>query len=307
MHFSHLGSDGTARFHLHAPDAREVRVAASFLGWDSRAMNRTEHGWFLDLHAGPGEHEYKLVIDGRWGPDPKNLRRGRDDNSLLSSERGSITHLEFHSPSLGERRGYVVHLPPGHDSGRRFPTLYLLHGALDWERTWMEKGGLAETLDRLRHELIVVMPNENGGMFRNEMRVADYLSRDLVGHVDFEFPTLTESRHRALDGLSTGGFTSIILGAWRPNVFGSIGSMSGCHDARTFEAISACASQLRGQRYLVSAGHGEPHIGTCHGVHDALRHHGIDSSWTDAPGIHDWPLWREMLPRHLGFHATNLR
>lgn len=312
MNFSHVRADGTARLFLHAPHAREVRVTGSFLGWDTRAMSRSDQGWFFEHAAGHGEHEYKFVVDGRWLPDPINLRRGRDDNSILSASRGSVHHLEFHSPALGERRGYVVYLPPGHASGRRFPTLYLLHGALDWERTWLEKGALADTLDRLRHEgaigdLIVVMPNENGALFRNDQRIADYLARDVVGHVDYEFPTLAQSRHRGLDGLSTGGFTSVLLGAFRPDVFGSVGSMSGCHDARTFEAISANASRMSEQRYLLSAGHGEPHIDSCRAVHHALSHHRVPSSWTDAPGHHDWPLWRDLLARHVTFHWSNLR
>lgn len=315
MLFSHVRPDGIAQFFMQAPHANDVRVTGSFLGWDAagRPLHRTEHGWQAELPLGHGDHEYKFVVDGRWMPDPVNLRRGNGENSVLSTGRGSVHHLEFHSPALAERRRYAIYLPPGHASGKRFPTLYLLHGALDWERTWLEKGALAETVERLRAEgaigdMIVVMPSENGNMFRSDTRIADYLARDVVGHVDYEFPTLAEPRHRALDGLSTGGFTSILLGAWRPQVFGSVGSMSGCHDKRTFEAVGSCAPVMRalGQRYLVSAGHAEPHIGSCHAVHRALQESGVHSEWADAPGNHDWPLWREVLPRHLRFHWSNV-
>ncbi|MBI2395573.1 MAG: hypothetical protein HYV09_38765 [Deltaproteobacteria bacterium] len=314
MQFSHVRADGTARLFVHAPNAHDVRVTGSFLGWQTpgRPMLRTHEGWFFEHPVGHGEHEYKFVIDGRWTPDPVNLLRAGGDNSVLTSARGSVHHLEFHSPALGERRGYVVYLPPGHTSGKRFPTLYLLHGVLDWERTWLEKGAIADALDRLRDdgsigEMIVVMPYENGGFFRADGRVADYLARDVVGHVDFEFPTLADARHRALDGLSTGGFTSTLVAASRPEVFRSIGSMSGSHDARSFDAIAACAPAMREQRHLVSAGHGEPHLDTCRAVHHTLGAHGVESAWIDAPGDHDWPLWRALLPRHLSFHWSNLR
>jgi enterochelin esterase-like enzyme len=315
MLFSHLRADGSALFFAQAPHAHDVRVTGSFLGWDAsgRSMQRTDQGFAVELPIGRGEHEYKFVIDGRWQPDPLNLRRGAGDNSLLSSTTGTVSHLEFHSPALGERRRYVAYLPPGHTSGKRFPVLYLLHGALDWERTWLDKGALVDTVEGLRAagaigDLIVVMPSENGNMFRSDTRVADYLARDVVGHVDYEFPTLADPRHRALDGLSTGGFTSVLLGAWRPHVFGSIGSMSGCHDPRTFQAIADCAPAMReaGQRHLVSAGHAEPHLGTCRGVHEALQKAGVHSEWLDAPGHHDWPLWRAILGRHLAFHWRNV-
>lgn len=314
MQFSHVRADGTARLYVRAPSAREVHVTGSFVGWQTpgRPMHRSSDGWVLEHPVGQGDHQYKFVIDGRWTPDPVNLLRANGDNSVLSSSRGAVHHLEFDSPALGERRGYVVYLPPGHTSGRRFPTLYLLHGVLDWERTWVEKGAIGDTLDRLRREgsigeMIVVMPYENGGLHRSDDRVADYLARDVVGHVDFEFPTLADARHRALDGLSTGGFTSTLLAAWRPETFRSIGSMSGSHDRRSFEAILACAPRMREQRHLVSAGHGEPHLETCRAIHRALAAQGVDSTWTDAPGDHDWPLWRALLARHLSFHWSNVR
>lgn len=220
---------------------------------------------------------------------------------------GTLLHRDFHSPALGERRGYVVYLPQAHVSGRRFPTLYLLHGALDWERTWVEKGHVVDALEREGHEMIVVMPADNGGLHRGDTRVADYLARDVVGHVDFEYPTLADRRYRALDGLSTGGFTSLVVGAWRPGVFASIGSMSGSHDARTFEAIAACAGEMRGQRHLVSGGHGEPNLETGRAVGRALVEHGVEATFVDAPGGHDWPLWRSILPAHLAFHRSSFR
>jgi S-formylglutathione hydrolase FrmB len=158
-------------------------------------------------------------------------------------------------------------------------------------------------------DMIVVMPRDNGDLFRGDHRVADYLSRDLVGHVDYEFPTLADRRHRAIDGLSTGGFTSLVLGAWRSEVFGSIGSMSGCHDARTFEAIESHAGRMKaaGQKYRISLGLEEPHADTCRAVSRALQAAGISADHAEAPGTHDWPLWRDGLGGHLRFHAGNMR
>ena len=57
----------------------------------------------------------KLVVDGRWLPDPLNLVRRPDgfggESSLLhrGEGRGSAHHLEFYSPALGEARQRVSH------------------------------------------------------------------------------------------------------------------------------------------------------------------------------------------------------
>ncbi len=318
MLFSHVREDGRLVLFYPGREAHAVAVTGSFSGWRTPGvpLHRGEHGWHGELGpVPPGDVEYKLIVDGRWITDPVNLSR-RGENSLLhhGRARGSVHPLRFHSPALQETRGYVVYLPPGSTSGRRFPVLYLLHGALDWEQTWIEKGALAETMDRIRAEgatgdMIVVMPSDDGGLFRGDGRFADYLARDVVGHVDYEFPTLADPRHRALDGLSTGGFTSIVLGAIRPDVWRSVGSMSGSHDGRTFETIEAHAGAMRdaGQRYRVTCGRDEPHRDDTRAVAGALRQRGIDVEHAEGPGDHDWPTWRAALWGHVCFHGGNAR
>lgn len=324
MLYSHVREDGTATFFYPHLDHRSVHVSGSFSGWQSpgHPLHRTEHGWVGEVSAIPmGDVEYKFVVDGRWLPDPRNLVRRPDgfggESSLLhrGDRRGSVHHLRFHSPALGEERDYVLYLPPGYGAvSRRFPVLYLLHGALDWERTWVEKGDLAQTMDRMRAEgaigdLIVVMPRESGGLLNGDDRVADLLARDLVGHIDYELRTLSDGRHRALDGLSTGGFTSIVLGAARHHVWRSIGSMSGSLDGRAFDAVRAHAGAMRqsGQRYLISCGSEEPGVEMCRALARELGRHGVGAEHAEVSGIHDWPTWRAALPEHLRFHWENVK
>ena len=322
MLFSHVRADGRALFH-YPHQAHSVRVTGSFSGWsaEGHALDRTAYGFVGEVGPVPhGDVEYKLIVDGRWVADPQNLSRRPDgfggEKSVIhrGGGQGSVHHLDLHSAALGDKRGYVVYLPPGHAEGRRSPVLYLLHGALDWERTWVDKGDLTGAMDHLRHEgsvgeMIVVMPRDNGELFHGDGRYVDYLTRDLVGHIDHEFPTLADARHRAIDGLSTGGFTSIVLGAWRTPLFRSVGSMSGCHDHRSFEAIRDHAHLMRGvgQRYRISWGNGEPHLGTCRAVAEDLARAGVHAEQSEGHGGHDWPLWRGALAGHLRFHWNNIR
>ncbi len=78
------------RFVVYAPEAREVHVAGSWTGWraDEVVLHRGADGYFSSTVTVPaGEHEYQLVIDGRWLADPA-APLSRDDgfgrrNSVL--------------------------------------------------------------------------------------------------------------------------------------------------------------------------------------------------------------------------------
>ncbi|MBN8856374.1 MAG: hypothetical protein BGO55_17820 [Sphingobacteriales bacterium 50-39] len=63
------------RFFLKGyPSARSVVLAGSFNGWKTYEllMHKTVEGWELPYALGPGNYEYKFVIDGKWITDPAN-------------------------------------------------------------------------------------------------------------------------------------------------------------------------------------------------------------------------------------------
>jgi 1,4-alpha-glucan branching enzyme len=59
-----------------APDAREVNLAGEFNNWcrDSLPMHRNGDGlWRARVKLGPGEHQYRFIVDGNWQDDPRAL------------------------------------------------------------------------------------------------------------------------------------------------------------------------------------------------------------------------------------------
>lgn len=67
-------------------DAKQVTVAGSFNGWkpDELLMRKTESGWQLNYVLGPGNYEYKFIVDGKWISDPDNpLSSKSSGNSFL--------------------------------------------------------------------------------------------------------------------------------------------------------------------------------------------------------------------------------
>ncbi|HEX5398926.1 MAG TPA: isoamylase early set domain-containing protein [Verrucomicrobiae bacterium] len=64
----------TVHFELTNPAATRVCVAGTFNNWnpDAGAMMRVDDGkWVKDFAMEPGTYEYRLVVDGRWMPDPQ--------------------------------------------------------------------------------------------------------------------------------------------------------------------------------------------------------------------------------------------
>ena len=65
------------RLGIFHPDAREVHVAGTFNDWDPREtpLRRDALGdWSVELSLPPGEHRYRLIVDGEWTDDPSAQR-----------------------------------------------------------------------------------------------------------------------------------------------------------------------------------------------------------------------------------------
>lgn len=66
-------------------NARRVTLAGSFNGWRTNELylSKTSSGWEIPYTLGPGNYEYKFVVDGNWISDPDNPLTG--DNKLGNS------------------------------------------------------------------------------------------------------------------------------------------------------------------------------------------------------------------------------
>ena len=65
------------QFKLAAPEAKEVALVGSFNDWDSKARFLKLDGkgiWKTSMTLGPGEYEYRFLVDGQWQNDPKAER-----------------------------------------------------------------------------------------------------------------------------------------------------------------------------------------------------------------------------------------
>ena len=235
------------------------------------------------------------------------------------------------------RRRMLVYLPKDYyENQRRYPVFYLLHGARGYETSWVKKGFVYETTDSLfRNGLatpcIVVMPNMNqynsdrdfdDSRFKDAFEsilevngvVETAFMHDVVGTVDSLYRTIPDKAHRAIAGLSIGGWQSIWISLNHPDSFDYIGAFSPytwcmsapCSYRRRF--YSGMYRKLKVQfqdppkGYYLYAGKKDMMRPSTTSFHELLEERNYAHEYILYPGGHDWPdgwidEYRDMLQR----------
>jgi diacylglycerol O-acyltransferase/trehalose O-mycolyltransferase len=131
-----------------------------------------------------------------------------------------------------------VILPAGYDTSHaRYPVLYLLHGAGDTFATWSERTDVEDF--SAAFPIIIVMPDSghdaNAGFYSNwidgSRQWETFHTRVLRKYVEHHFRTLASRRHRALAGLSMGGFGAMSYAARHRGLFRAAATFSGALDS----------------------------------------------------------------------------
>jgi len=75
---------------LDAPQARTVRLAASFNRWEPQMLPLTRKGglWRTIVPLPPGKYEYAFEVDGVWKPDPS-----ASEKALANGHEVSVLHV----------------------------------------------------------------------------------------------------------------------------------------------------------------------------------------------------------------------
>jgi len=145
-----------------------------------------------------------------------------------------VREITVRSAALGRQASFQLLTPPGFSvtSTRRWPVLFLLHGADDGPACWTRETALLErscTLDAL-----IVLPEAGGiGFYTDWCRLdaSGSIPRWEGHHLD-ELPEVLETHYRAgtirvVAGVSMGGYGAIVYAAKRPDAFAAAASYSG--------------------------------------------------------------------------------
>jgi enterochelin esterase-like enzyme len=245
---------------------------------------------------------------------------------------GAWREVTFYSPALNRDMSYYVYLPPGYaNEGRRYPVLYMLHGAGGSKDEWPAYGLVADVdrsiVSKDINPMIVVLPQGDLGYWVNWVdgsnRWGDYVTHDLRRQVDATYRTLPDAPHRAIGGLSMGGAGALQLAFNHPDIFSVVGAHSpSLHlDDGTFAAIygtgsdfmqrepmdlATLAPDIEALKIWIDVGEEDPWLERDEVLHDRLVERGIAHNWMVLTGGHDGDYWTQHLPAYLHFYDSVL-
>ena len=260
--YPQVNSQGYARFRIVAPDATSVKVSLGLGGRGGTVLTKAPDGSWTGTSEGPldkGFHYYHLTVDGGTFNDPGALNffgskrwesgieipaKDADFYALKNVPHGRVAQILFPSPSTGTQRRAFVYTPPGYDKNHaeRYPVLYLQHGWGEDETAWANQGHANLIMDNLiaagkARPFIIVMaygmtnevqPGSPGGLASFDIKpFQTVLLDELIPYVDSHFRTLSDQRHRAMAGLSMGGFETKLIALKHLDKFAYIGLLSG--------------------------------------------------------------------------------
>ena len=248
---------------------------------------------------------------------------------------GDVRMVLYESKAMGVDRYLWVYTPPNYDTSRdRYPVYYLLHGNGETQSGWVANGRANLILDNLiaagqAAPMIVVMPHGHPiqsasvgppvvvppyggdpGMLNFRLFTRDLLDQ-IIPLVDRRYRVYSDPAHRAIGGLSMGGFQSLEIGLAHPERFGYVlaysggfGSLGSQPPAAPIETqppwaqLLANASGTTKRLQLLFLGCGQQETGMLapgQRIVRLLQEHGINARWSDYPGRHVFSVWRNLL------------
>ncbi|WP_025226982.1 alpha/beta hydrolase-fold protein [Fimbriimonas ginsengisoli] len=344
QHFPRVFPDGRAVFYYRAPNAKRVALG---LNKEWPMTNDGKGNWTVTTDPiGPGIHGYEFHVDGVNVGDPA-VQHIYDAGRFLSHieipspdgdyfavkvmAHGDVRDKLYYSSVTTGWRRIRVYTPPGYDQDptRRYPVLYLMHGAGQNEDCWTLEGKASLILDNMIAEgrcvpMVVVMPNgyayrpgEEPPLIPPARRpdfskafstLGDVFSKDLIPYVDSNFRTKPDRENRALAGLSMGGMQTFSVGLDHLDEFAYLGGFSGGAgafstepiDFKTFHnGVMADAEAFNKRVHAVFLSNGTEEAQMMRGViafREAAVKAGINvKSFVSQGTAHEWTTWRRSL------------
>lgn len=349
VQYPQIFPDNTVFFRVKAPKAQSVQIDLL-----KKYPMTKDTGGYWTVTTDPivlGFHYYSLIIDdvavvdpssqtfygmGRMAsgidiPDPEG-----DFYTTKDVPHGEVRSVNYYSNITKAWRRANVYTPPGYDTqaDKRYPVLYLQHGSGEDETGWPAQGKMNFILDNLiagkqATPMIVVMdrgyatdPTQPVATNAPGMSMAgnvfpDVLVKEIVPMVDEKFRTLASRDHRAMAGLSMGGFQTFQTTMTNLDKFAYIGGFSGAgfmqpgtDITKMYNGVFADANAFNEKvkvLYLSVGTTEQERMQTMvKGFHEGLEKAGIKHVFYQSPGTaHEWQSWRRSLNQFAGMIFKN--
>jgi enterochelin esterase family protein len=344
IHYPRILPDNRVSFRVKAPDAQRLQIDL-LKKYDM--VKDTGGIWIVTTEpVAEGFHYYSLLIDGVPVVDPSGktyygmgrMASGIDipDKDMEYYQAKNVPHgqvrmFNYYSEITKAWRRAFIYTPPGYDQNitRKYPVLYLQHGSGEDETGWYNQGKMDFIMDNLIAEgkakaMIVVMergyatdparpttttPGPNARTSSNNV-FPEVLVKEVIPMVDKNFRTLTSREHRAMAGLSMGGFQTFQTTMTNLDKFAYIGGFSGAGFLQAGADIkqmyngaweNAEAFNKKVKLVYMSIGTTEPErlYNGVKNFHEALEKAGIKHVYYESPNTaHEWQTWRRSLKQY---------
>lgn len=316
-----VNSQGYARFRVVAPDAKSVIVSLGLGGRGGTVLRKDKEGVWVGTTDGPmdeGFHYYHLAIDGgvfndpgtknyygscRWESGIEIPAHDEDFYAMKQVPHGNVQQVYFYSKSTDTHRRAFVYTPPTYGKDKKkYPVLYLQHGWGEDETAWSNQGHANLIMDNLIAEgkiepFIIVMTygmtNDVKFGHIKEFTAKEFetvLVDELIPYIDSNFRTQADKKHRAMAGLSMGGFETKLITLRRPEVFNYYGLLSG----GTY-APDDITDKKQVASIFISCGSKENPDGVTKAVNDLKAAGFKATSFVSPDTAHEFLTWRRSL------------
>ena len=181
--FPAVNSERRVRARVVAPQAQSVMLDLAGIKYP---LTKEDDGAWVGVSnpQDEGFHYYQIIVDGAQVPDPGSLffygasrwgsgieipAKDEDFYALKSVPHGQVREILFPSKTSPTPIRAYVYTPPDYDKNpsKRYPVLYLQHGAGEDETGWSSQGKAGLIMDNLIAEgkakpFIIVMANGGG-------------------------------------------------------------------------------------------------------------------------------------------------
>ena len=162
--YPEVNSQRRVRTRLRAPDAQSVLFD---IGGVRYPMTKGEDGFWVGVSNAQDEgfHYYQLWVDGvsvpdpgalmfyganRWGSGVEVPAHDEDFYAMKNVPHGNLREVHFFSRIANATLQCFVYTPPDYEKGsKRYPVLYIQHGAGEDEHGWGGQGHAGLILDNL--------------------------------------------------------------------------------------------------------------------------------------------------------------
>ena len=155
---------------------------------------------------------------------------------LTLAATGRVECNSVPSKILAHPVPYCIILPPSFDANksRRFPILYFLHGLGDNEQSFIHTGAWNLTEDLREQgqitEFLIATPHADASFYINskdgKTRYEDFLLLEFFPFIENRYRAAPARTHRAIAGISMGGYGALHFAFRHPQLFSSVGAHS---------------------------------------------------------------------------------